>query len=162
MEVIDSLRNLNIKEYPKLFIFIIETACKNPAKLETVLCKLLLEYGIFRPILLQITSESERVTKFFYKPENTDEFCEISNSQCKSEIKIDSFEKFLVVFLTKRSEKFMDEIKSQYKSILKIPLILRFLGILKIEDQYMNALLFFSLRDNLNFLTLLDFTGYFV
>ncbi|KAL7042791.1 hypothetical protein ACKWTF_001281 [Chironomus riparius] len=144
-EVIQMLKNLNYKEYPQLYIFIIETEniriCstkknKRHKKLENVekLKKILLGFNKNRPLLLQLTSKDENVTKFYYKDEKSTKFYAIDESQRNFERNL-NFSSFFCSFLDGKFEKLADQLRSNLSNVKNTSLIMRLLRTLETDDE---------------------------
>lgn len=146
-DVIEILKNLDFEDFSHLFIFIIEveiigfrktnSAKKNrkSKKIENVekLKKILANKN--RPLLLQLTSITEDMTKFYYKDEDSIKFYCIDQSQRDFEKKLD-FSTFFCSFLDSKIELIYDQIESNFTNIKNSSLILRFLRILKLDEEY--------------------------
>jgi len=83
---------LNPKEYPQLFILIIEStnlgySNEHQPESTTKVAKLqkkLLKFGNTRPMILQLTLEDENVTKIYFKEETLSQFIVIDQQQGES------------------------------------------------------------------------------
>jgi len=92
-EVLMAVDKLDPKEYPHLFIFIIKItnldySNENQQESSTKVAKLqekLLKFSSTRPVIIQLTSEDENVTKIYFKEETLSQFIVIDQQQGESE-----------------------------------------------------------------------------
>jgi len=128
-ELLSVLDKLNPKEYPNLFVVVIEGKnfgflAENLEKCDKVK-ESLLKYGNSRPLVLQVTSEDENTAKFYYKKETTDHFIYIDQtSESFDEIK--DFTTLLSLLLDGKIEN-VDQITAAWRPIIKSSLFLHFL-----------------------------------
>ena len=96
-EVLIITSNLKLEFYPNLFIFVIEIKNFRAKKLK-ILLNSLLKLIKARPMVLQLSSEGENVTKFYYKEEYCSKFRKIK--EISREINdFHNFESFLWLYL---------------------------------------------------------------
>ncbi|CAG9810724.1 unnamed protein product [Chironomus riparius] len=93
-EVLGIIDELNPEEYPQLFIFVIDgtnfefTADQQPKSTEksSKVQEKLLKFSMTRPIILQLASKDENVTRIFYKEEVTEQFKVVDQQQDKPDV----------------------------------------------------------------------------
>jgi len=126
------IKSLNISEYPQLFIFVFtfdKVACGDIEKLKTIL----LEFNKVRPIILQVSSEREKVTKIFYKKNDCNEFYEINQNNNINGV--ENFTTFLWSFLTDKTDNISNYLSQETFKIDDSPTIVKFLNCFKKIDK---------------------------
>jgi len=121
---------LSEKEFPNLFIFIVEID-------KAVLCeevkKFLISFSKSRPIILQFASKDEENSRLFYKEEKLNYFLEISYEECLKNS--DSFPIAFLNILNGEQPSFTDEsIKSLFKA-KHSSITIRLLNVIKSLDE---------------------------
>jgi len=157
-ELQSNLKNLNPDDHPHLFIFIInlknagfyktnqnsESTKKKNKFIKTVekVTKALCNFSETRPLVLQLTSEEENVTKIYYKEQNSSKFSCINQQDSKFR-KFLNFPTFLCSFLagSENIEHFVVENLSQ---INNSSLILRFLRTFQLSNEVFHRLVLAS------------------
>jgi len=138
------LDRLNPKEYPNLFVIIIEGRyfgfnfeCQPMVeppekkikmyniKIEEILKRLLLKLGDSRPLILQLTSEDENMTKFCYKEKTLDHFIDIDQTTEYFDERKD-FPTLLCSFLNGKIEN-VAQITAVWQPIIKFSIALKLL-----------------------------------
>jgi len=141
-EVLKTLDGLSPKEYPNLFIFTIEASNfgfksndqnKSQEEIEK-LSKCLLKFSDNHPMILQLTSQSEDETKFYYKEESSTKLIIIGNNHTNFE-SCKNFPSFLCSFLDGKFENFDDKIIEKITNSQNCSLILRFLRALNLSEN---------------------------
>jgi len=150
-EVLAKIDGLSPKEFQHLFIFIIncrnfefltkkypknnKNLKKNRKARKTK--KSLVKFGANRPIVLQLTSEDENVTKFYFKEDISTAFVPI-NQQKKFNAG-QNFPTFFNEFVNGKFENFIDKLKQQ--NVKHLSLILRFLRTLDLKEEFFESLI---------------------
>jgi len=162
-DVLSTIDGLNPKDYPQLFIFIIEASYSCFLKSEKTsseplkkkmktsnegiekMKENLLKFGLFRPLILELTSQDSNKTEFYYKNENMTRFTAIDQIQ-KDVIKIIDFSNGNLV-----NFEFFREIKNP-------TIILKFLRTLKLQEEAITRMILNATKTCTltEFLTLLD------
>ncbi|CAG9809519.1 unnamed protein product [Chironomus riparius] len=144
--VLVTLSELKLDEYPNLFIFVINNTnfefykgnfvqkklTRN--KLLDKIRKSLKKFEV-RPLILQLTSENEGATKFYYHEEKSEIFLSIKK-QDKSFVKVSNFTTFMHSFLSGNFDNFEDILVEKLPKVTHSVLILRFLRVLKLSDEF--------------------------
>jgi len=146
-EILKAIDGLDPKEYPQLFIFIIEVTnlgltANNHEQSSTKLGKLqekLLKFGSDRPMIIQLTSEEENVTKIYYKEETLNYFTVIDHQQDEFEDSC-AFPSFLRSFLNEKFNNSEIDVLNAVQEFENCSLILRFLQTLQLSDGFFGAL----------------------
>jgi len=137
-EVFNSFAEVNAKEYPNLFIFIVEGNLRNEnvEKLKIILLK----FDATRPMVLQIISKDEAIAKYYYKDETSDKFQDIDLQQTKCE-KFQNFSTFLCYFLAQNIENLEDDIIEKLPKSGSCSLTLKFLRTLNLSEIFFDKLI---------------------
>lgn len=145
-QILEKIGNLDPKDFPNLFIFIIEVQNiglrknvtkkkkkKNPkvSKIKDVLYK----FAQDRPIVLQLTSVDENMTKYYIKDQDSSVLNAIDPVQKNSAKKLD-FPSFLNAFLSGKVEDVQDLLIDCLEKVKNSALILRFFRILEMSDDF--------------------------
>jgi len=146
-EVFMTIDGLNLKEYPQLFIFVIEVTNvgfiannqQDSSNKVTKLQKKLLKFSDDRPIILQLTSEDENMTKFYYREEKSNQFNVIDHQQDESEYS-STFSSFLVSFFNGKFYNSEIEVLNVVREFENCSLVLRFLQTLQLSDGFFGSL----------------------
>jgi len=148
-EFLIGITELNSKEFQNLFFFIFESqkfkfcgqsSNQKPEKVES-LETFLLRFCKIRPIILQLVSKTENVTKFYYKDENVGEFFEI-NQQAHELRNIHQFPTFFSALMNKKVDKIDDELIEKLTKIGNSSLIVRLLRTLDLSEDLNNKIIF--------------------
>lgn len=145
-DVLMSLSNINLDEYPNLFIFVIynknfEFYKGNFVQKKLTRNKLLdrirksLTKFMNRPLILQLTSENEGASKCYYHEEKSGVFLSIKK-QDKNFEKVSNFTTFMHSFLNGNLKDFEDILAKKLPKVTHSILILRFLRTLKLSDEF--------------------------
>ncbi|XP_070497113.1 uncharacterized protein [Chironomus tepperi] len=138
-EVFVKVKKLNHKEFLNLFVFIIESQF-GEAHLDATIdrfVKCINKPTNDRPLVLQMTSIDENVTKIFYKEENSRKFYEIK----KQEEIAENFETFLGFLKTSEIENFETVMLEKLPKVQNSSLIIRILRTLKLSDNFFKKLI---------------------
>jgi len=155
-EVIAVIKGLDRQEYPQTLIFIIEVTdikIKNfiPQKLSWLrfqcvkqksfskLQKKLVKFGGTRPMIIQLTSVDENLTKIYYKKETSSKFTVIDQQQDKSD-KSNAFPSFLRSFWNVQFNNSENEIFDAVQGFKNRSLVYRFLQTLPLSDKFFGSL----------------------
>ncbi|XP_070491153.1 uncharacterized protein [Chironomus tepperi] len=141
-----SLSDLRLDEYPNLFIFVINNKnfefykgnfVQKKLTRNKLLDKIRKSLTKFenRPLILQLSSENEGATKFYFHEEKSGIFLSIKK-QDKAFEKVSNFTTFMHSFLNKNFENFEDILAEKLPKVTHTVLILRFLRILKLSDEF--------------------------
>ncbi|XP_070499018.1 uncharacterized protein [Chironomus tepperi] len=146
-DILTSIGRLNSKLYQKLFIFVINIQnfaiiLNESAKKFGKLHEKLLEFANNRPMILQLTSIDENVSKFYTKNENSSLFNPINVQQ--SEAKVSSL---LSHLLHPNYDKDEDEIVKKLEGIRDRSIIMRFLHTLTLSDELYGALVMIAAKN---------------
>ncbi|KAL7012229.1 hypothetical protein ACKWTF_014702 [Chironomus riparius] len=127
---------LETKEYPSLFIFIIK-AKQGPTndKIEEIKKKLL-KFGSARPLVLQITSEDNNSTTLCYTEDDLSKFITVDQAPGSIE-DIKDFPSFLRAFSAGNLTNSEAEILDVLSGLQNRSLILRFLRVLVLNDDFL-------------------------
>lgn len=157
-EVLKTIAALNLDEYPNLFIFVIQTSDiniyhveeeattsrrsiqKENVNLIDELKTILLNFGTSRPLILQLTSEDENMSKIYYKLENSNIFYPIDAKHSNIDQIID-FPTFLCSFLNGDFENFLSKVLKILPQVQNSSLILRFLRIFDLTEEVLVKLI---------------------
>jgi len=142
-EVLTAIDGLDPKEYPQLFIFSIVVANfgliaahqEDSSDKFTKIQERLLKFSVARPIILQLTSEDENVSKIYYKEEASIQFTTINQQQDESE-ESNAFSSFLHAFLNENFNDFENDVLDALPQLQNRLLILRFLRTLNLSDEF--------------------------
>ncbi|KAL7012239.1 hypothetical protein ACKWTF_014709 [Chironomus riparius] len=146
-EVMTSIDGLDPKEYPQLFIFLIEATNlgfssnnqdDSSAKVAQI-HQMLLKFSLTRPMILQLTSEDENMSKFYYKEENSNQFDVVDDLQHKIE-DINSFPTFMSCFLDGNLVRTENKLLGMLDQLQNSSIFLRFLKTLKLSDKFFQKL----------------------
>lgn len=147
-EVLTNISRLNPKQYLDLFIFVIEVNdvnIHNESFLEGINTALL-KFSKTRPIIVQLTSLNENVTKLFYKVANSNEFCIINQQQIGRQGQCTDFPLFLLSLMNRGINQFIEELKiaDNWRIISNDHkyLIFKFVSILDLPYESLKSLLF--------------------
>lgn len=157
-EVIHVIYALDCKQYPRLFIFIIETDDKVEQPNMEDLQQVLLKFSKLRPMLLQLTSDSQTDTSFFIKLEDSEHFQKLEiNVELFDEIEsVADFQSFFSLFISKQLLVNFNR-PSMIESFLKVSLIMRFLSALNLGNNFIDlAVSGFKKGSKENFLAVID------
>jgi len=140
-KVLVTIDGLDSKKYLQLFIFIIEvkshgfTADYQQDSFEKFkkLQEKLLKFDSKRPMIVQLTSENENITKLYYKTVYENNLNEIDQNKGSYII---NFPTFLCSFLGNELENFECEVLSILPKIENSSLILRFLKSLELSEKF--------------------------
>jgi len=147
-EVLMTIDGLDLKDYPQVFIFVIDATnfgftVENQQDLYnkvTNLQKKLLKFSDTRPMILQLTSEEENMTKFYYKEEKSNQFNVIDHQQDESEYS-SVFSSFLLSFFNGEFNNSEIEILNAVREFENCSLVLRFLQTLQLSDGFFGTLI---------------------
>ena len=127
------LSRLNSKNYPNLFVFVIEVKKfrfnENNSKKSEKIEEVILNFGATRPLLLQLTLVDENVSKFYYKEDVSSQFLDVEQHD-ENIAEIKDFPKLLSSFLCDKIES-VNQIITAWQSILKSSLSMKFLKLFK-------------------------------
>jgi len=148
-EVLSKISRLESQNYPKLFIFIVEaenfgfleSIKEKSAEKVKVLQENVLNFIKNRPMVLQLISLDENVTKLFYKDEYSEEIQEMKE-QDEEMTDFDDFPTFLWLYLREKIENFQNKMLEKFPKVKNSLLILRFLRILKFREKFFMRLIF--------------------
>ncbi|XP_070504727.1 uncharacterized protein [Chironomus tepperi] len=150
-ELLIRLENLNHEEYQNLFIFIIEVtnfefcgpietdetrSIQNSDKIKSILVK----FNEDRPLILQLTSIDENITKFYYKEEKSCQFLDVDNIQKNFEEYL-NFPTFLCSVLDGNLDSCSDILLNNLTILKNSSLILKFLRLFELSDEFLDRLI---------------------
>lgn len=125
------INKLESKNYPNLFIFIVEVNSFDFIKeLNSKIDKLKEKLSIFgsnRPLILQLTSTNSNLSKFFFKEETSKDFIQQQNIE---------YENFLSTLVVAIPDAFEAEMLTNLSEIQYSSLKLRFLRILNLSEDF--------------------------
>lgn len=148
-EFLIGITELNSKEFQYLFFFIFESqkfkfsgqsSNQKPEKVES-LETFLLRFCKTRPMILQLVSKTENVTKLYYKDENVGEFFEI-NQQAHELQNVHQFPTFFSALMNKKIDKIDDELIEKLTKSGNSSLIVRLLRTLELSEDLNNKIIF--------------------
>jgi len=147
-EVLTNISRLNPKQYRDLFVFVIEVndVIIHNESLPEEINTALLKFSKTRPIVVQLTSVNENVTKLFYKVANSNELCIINQQQNGRQGQCTDFSTFLLSLMKRGINQFIEDLKITENGKI-IPddhkyLIIKFISILDLPDESLESLLF--------------------
>jgi len=147
--IITTIDGLDSKEYQQLFIFIIEATNlgfnadqqQDFSNKFTKIQEKLLKFSATRPLILQLTSEDENVSKIYYKDE-TSQFNVIDQQHNKEDFEeIENFSSFMCLFLNDKIHNFEDKIIKYVNKTSNLLIFLRFLRTLTFSDKFFERLI---------------------
>jgi len=156
-EILNQLQTLKHEEYPNLFIFIIETTnigfyrtitteetasirkFKKKIKKVEKLKRILTKFSLERPLILQLTSEDDKVTKFYYKDEQSCQFLGIDQNQRNFEAFL-NFPTFLCSVLDGKFHNCLNIVLEKLSLLKNSSLILRFSSLFDLSGELFNKL----------------------
>lgn len=142
-EIFMKIRKLNHREFSNLFIFVIETQNageylneKNLKQCKIIerFIKCINKFTNDRPLVIQMTSVEENVTKIFYKEENITKFLKIKQQN-------ENFSAFLNFLKNAEIEIFEKVMLENLPDVENSALIIRFLRTLKLSDKFFKNLI---------------------
>ncbi|CAG9811767.1 unnamed protein product [Chironomus riparius] len=149
-EVIRQISKLSPSTYPNLFIFVVElnelkflgskSAQKNVIFKIKLLKNILLNFCENRSAILQVTSKTEKITKFYYKEKRFDEFLDVSLQQNQHEV-IKDFSTFLKSLLKGELPELESDLIDQIIIAEHFELILKIIQILEFSKKFYNDLI---------------------
>lgn len=135
-ELLETLSSLDKVKYPNLFIFVInQQSCDIQETKYEIFFKILLKFGENRSMIVRLWSENENKTDFFYKEETSLEFLSEQNENSLS------FSTFLFSFLNDEFKGFEDEAIQRILNFQSLSLVLRFLRIINLNDEFYERIL---------------------
>lgn len=152
-EIIKYFKNCDHKEFPNLLMVIIQMnnidsinlqnrgSFSNEIKIyEKKLKKTLIKFAKNRPMIFQISSEIEDVSKFYFNCSDSQKFKKIKNIACESKI-FNDFSSFLWLFLEGKFENLFDSCFEILPNVQNSSLIYRFLRMLRQEEEDFKSLI---------------------
>jgi len=150
-EIISKIDGLELKDYPQLFIFVIDgikedlksTNGPPDKKIEYDVNKLidvLHKFESARPIILQMTNEEDDKTQIYYKDYNDDQFISLYRKQ-NNFAEVKDFPIFLCSFLTGNSDISGENSFNFILNITKASFILKFLRTLNLRDNFIGEII---------------------
>jgi len=137
-DVVFRLSTLDVKNYPMLFIFVIDIKAKDFICSVEFLESSLANFSKSRPIVLQLTSNKEYLTKIYYKDEGCKDFCEVIE-ETPGIADCNDFSSFVRLYLNGKIDNF-DMILEKLPKVQNCSLILRLLRTLKLTDSFLERL----------------------
>lgn len=141
-KILKELTYFNSIEYPNLFIFIIEaknfgfqSADKNRNEEFVKIKRILLKFDKSRPMIMQLLSIEENITKFYYKKINSSKFKAVKQQQVKTS-EITNFPTFLLAILDARIESFYYDLIERVDLIEDSAVVFRFLRLMDVYDNF--------------------------
>ncbi|XP_070506054.1 uncharacterized protein [Chironomus tepperi] len=135
-EVLSTIKRLDPKKYPQLFIFVINVA-KNKKKSSAKIRQNLLKFGTNRPLILQLTSDDKNVSKMYYKQEDSNQFIDIDQDQQESK----NLSSLLHLIKVKNANYFKNSVLNALSKFQNRSLALRLLQTLKLPNKFFARLL---------------------
>ncbi|KAL7014610.1 hypothetical protein ACKWTF_016027 [Chironomus riparius] len=142
-EVLKRIDELDHIEYPQLFIFVI--AATNYSLIKDKIEQLkasLLKFGSTRPLLVQLTSENENFTIFYYKEESSSFLLASYPTFWTTSEKFTNFPQFLNLFLNGFIDGADLKVLAAQDVILDRSIILRFLWALNFPVGFFQSIIF--------------------
>ncbi|KAL7013560.1 hypothetical protein ACKWTF_015465 [Chironomus riparius] len=139
-EVLTIVKSMNPKDYPKLFLFIIndQNSSKTEAGHESIK-EHLLKFDDTRPQVLQLISEDNNLSTILYKIKPSSKFVKIEVKQDIETVK--DFPSFLCTLINGNLQQAVFEVINNLTTLQDSPLILRFLRILDFGDEFFRILI---------------------
>jgi len=153
-EVLTTIGALDSNDYPQTLIFVIEVAdtknfisqilsCLTFQRVKqecfTKLQKKVLKFVATRPLILQLSSKDENVTKIYYKEETSRQFTVVDQQQDELE-ESREFSSFLRSFLNGKFYNSEIEILDAVRRFRTCSLLLRFLQTLQLSNEFFGFL----------------------
>lgn len=156
-EILNQLQALKHEEYPHLFIFIIEATnigfyrtiktgettsiqkFKKKVKKVEKIKRILTKFSLDRPLILQLTSEDDKITKFYYKDEQSCQFLGIDQGQRNFEVFL-NFPTFLCSILDEKFQNSLNIVIEKLSVLKNSSLILRFLSLFELSGELFTKL----------------------
>lgn len=136
-EVLCQVKGMNSKDYPNLFIVIVESERDSITRInQQKLRKTLEKFCKNRPMILQITSKEENVSKFYFKILGRKKFSKISSSETSND-----FPTFFWLFMNGKFERIV-ELMESLPEFENSSIICRFLRTLEINEDSFLYLMF--------------------
>ncbi|XP_070508534.1 uncharacterized protein [Chironomus tepperi] len=141
-----AISRLNRDEFPRLFTFIISVKnfgfnMNDQAEVGKSIYELkkhLLDFDTKRPMVLQLTSEDENVTRFYYKNESSTEFHYVNLNQAY----FYNFSAFLSSYLKGDFNSSENNILDMLENVDRPGLIIRFLQMLSLNERFFLHVIF--------------------
>ncbi|KAL7011073.1 hypothetical protein ACKWTF_014075 [Chironomus riparius] len=143
-DLLRKLESLIQDEYPNLFILIIEIKTDETdeipkseifEKLESILVKL----DVDRPIILQLTSNNEKSTKFYYKDEQSTQLLEIDKNHRNFEAML-NFPTLLCSILDGKIDNCLNLVLENLLNLKNSTMILKFLRLFDLPEELLDKL----------------------
>jgi len=144
-EILTTISELQAERFSNLFIFLIEVESLRFLELKweqmtANLHRVLLKFDKSRPIVLQLKSKKENLTKIYYKEDNSEEFLD-TNGQTTNDENYLNFPTFISSFMNEEIRTVKNLITEKWPNIQNSLLISRFLGILQTPEGFIKDLL---------------------
>ncbi|XP_070508192.1 uncharacterized protein [Chironomus tepperi] len=144
-EVLMKIDGLDPKEYPQIYIFVIdaELNAKNQEEWSSKVAnfqQMLHKFGSNRPIILQLKSNEKNELNFFYKEEDSSQFIDIDQTQ-EAFDDLNHFPSFFCKFLNNKFNNFEEDFPSSLSQLQNRSLILRFVQGLALSESFFGSLI---------------------
>lgn len=153
-EILLEVSHLDPKVYPNLFVLIFTVGSFKSGKCSPktsklkirinqkvkTLIKLLARFGDRRPLILQVTSKTQKSTRIYYKNKDSENFVRMKKQDEQSRNIVD-FSSFLSAYLDEKIENFEELMLKKLPKVKNSDLILRFLRLLPMSTEFFNNLI---------------------
>ncbi|CAG9802065.1 unnamed protein product [Chironomus riparius] len=148
-EILGSISRLDPKKYENLLVFIIEDRNfelprKNDHRVPRIvelIFEFLIEFsGIEKPLLLQLKSNVQNLTKVYFKDHNCSKFTDIKQKSISKSESFDDFASFIGFFKNNPRQDFEDLVIQKLPKIKNFELITKFLHTLDLPEDFYERL----------------------
>jgi len=148
-EILITISKLELEVYENLFVFIIEDKNfelprrdkhKVPRIVELVF-EFLVEFGESKkPLLLQLRSKAQNLTKVYFKDKNSTKFIDIQQESVNKSESFNDFPSFIWFFKNKPCQNFEDLVIQKIPKVKNFELIMKFLQTLELTEDFNDKL----------------------